>query len=138
MRLGGKDLEDAVRLHHEQAGWLTHRADPVTRYKWEGNERVQDSQHDLFGVFDVIAINPQGSVRLIQATTRSGVSERMVKISKKWEWPVGDSLEVQIWVWEGDQFRVWDYQEGPEWNELNPVDPAKGFELALSLFQDGL
>lgn len=84
----------AIRLLREQ-GWQVETVEQIKRAPgkvW----RV-----DLFGAFDLLAINAEGEVLAVQVTSRSNVSARVRKLA---ELPVLGWLRRAAW-----RLEVWGY-----------------------------
>lgn len=77
----GREAELLFARWLRAQGWLVHLAAP-TGFKRLPDGRAVTSSHDIFGVFDVIAIStsPRAKVWLVQITTQAGRSARRRKI----------------------------------------------------------
>ena len=66
--------------------------------RWNAFARIRQ---DLFGFIDILAIDDDGSVLAVQATSGSNVSARVNKIKESNEliWVRAAGWKVQVWGW---------------------------------------
>lgn len=95
IKIGNKH-ENTVKKIYENAGWIVARAYGKPIYI-PSQKRVVMGKNDFFGAFDLIAINPDGRVRLIQVTSDTKITERLKKMKKV---PVPDEMKILV-VWRG-------------------------------------
>ena len=69
---------------------------------------------DLFGAFDLLAVNPEGEVKAVQVTSRSNVSSRVKKLS---DLPVLDWLRKADW-----RLEVWGFGKTKTLGDWKKVD----------------
>lgn len=53
---------------------------------------------DIFGCFDLIAVNKEGTIKFIQATTQSNSSKKEREIIETFPWPDGGDIDIEIWL----------------------------------------
>lgn len=147
----GKRAEDKARRILEADGCKVHQAVPEVRVQWDPseNEHVRKPQQDLWELFDLAAICLDG-LRLVQVCHPSDMGPRKRKILDAWDWDRYDNalegipwelpmwLWVQVWVFQGAGFHVYDLKKGRAWEEdkdwhwekVNPVAVVDGDEIA--------
>ena len=79
----------------EAAGWVVDVVERINRV------RGMTWRNDLFGAFDLLAVNDAGDIKAVQVTSRSNVSARVNKIA---ELPVIGRLRkagwaLEVWGW---------------------------------------
>lgn len=108
----GNQAEDHARRALEDRGYLCDQSFQRIRTRWSRaeNDTVEDRQEDFFGLFDVLGLGED--LRAVQTTHPSGEYERRqaVKDAIGDQYPTGlpDWLRVEVWVWQGAGFHVWE------------------------------
>lgn len=95
-RFRGDQHERRIKKIYESAGWLVERSYGKPVYIQKIN-RVVIGKHDFFGCFDLIAIHPNGSIRLLQVTADTKINDRIEKMKQI---PLPDYMKVLV-VWRG-------------------------------------
>jgi hypothetical protein len=97
-RLNAKGLSIA---HLTEEGWLA--ADTETKV-------TPTLTRDLWGFADILAISPNGTVLLVQATTASNMADRIKKVVENHQVPhlLARFVEIHVWGWypAGTKFRA--------------------------------
>lgn len=96
-RSKGNAYEREVQVSLEKLGYLVHRAYASFVRLPSGKAFVRS--HDIFGTFDLVALDPIGSLRFLQITTESGATERRKKLEAfflQWGGHVDATFELVV------------------------------------------
>jgi len=75
-RVVGRHHEQNIAKIYEKRGYVVERARASATYIPK-LKRVVSVPHDFFGVFDLIAVHPEGQIKFIQVTADSKIKKRL-------------------------------------------------------------
>ncbi len=104
----GTAIERRAKEALEADGFLVHRTIRSPILNWKGGQpRVVGSHaNDIFGAFDLIAVDT-GSIRFIQVTTGDGhMGHRQRKVEEIAEQFPAGQCSLEVWGWVGGAKRI--------------------------------
>jgi hypothetical protein len=94
-RATGRKHENTVAKIYESRGYAVERARASATYIPQ-LKRIVSVPHDFFGVFDLIAVSPEGQIKFIQVTADSKIQKRIETMKNVTQIP--DNLKFLV-VW---------------------------------------